>query len=133
MVRGLNRVMVIGSVGRDPEMRYASSGQPVTSFSVATSRSGQEGNDERHTETEWFNVVAWGNLAEVCKQRLHKGQDVYVEGRFQTRSWEDRGGEMCFRTEVVASEMIVLTGHRDRSFPRMKPNAGGGDQAECPS
>jgi single-strand DNA-binding protein len=112
MVRGLNKVMVIGNVGRDPEMRYIPSGKPVTSFSVATSRSWTNSEGERREETEWFNVVAWGNLAEICKQHLRKGQPVYVEGRLQTRSWEDQEGRKRFRTELVASEMILLGGRR---------------------
>ena len=108
MKRGLNKVMIIGSVGRDPEMRYTPSGRPVTSFSVATSRSWTSSEGERHEETEWFNVVAWGNLAEICKSHLAKGQHVYVEGRLQTRGWEDDSGKKHFRTELVANEMIVL-------------------------
>jgi single-strand DNA-binding protein len=112
MVRGLNKVLVIGNVGRDPEMRYIPSGKPVTSFSVATSRSWTNSEGERREETEWFNVVAWGNLAEICKQHLRKGQQVYVEGRLQTRSWEDHEGRKRFRTELVASEMILLGGRR---------------------
>jgi single-strand DNA-binding protein len=112
MVRGLNKVLVIGNVGRDPEMRYIPSGKPVTSFSVATSRTWTNSEGERREETEWFNVVAWGNLAEICKQHLRKGQQVYVEGRLQTRSWEDHEGRKRFRTELVASEMILLGGRR---------------------
>jgi single-strand DNA-binding protein len=112
MSRGLNKVMVIGQVGRDPEMRYMPNGKPVTSFSVATSRSWINSEGERCEETEWFNVVAWGNLAEICKQHLRKGQQVYVEGRLQTRSWEDREGKRFFRTELVANEMIILGDRR---------------------
>lgn len=108
MSRGLNKVMVIGHVGRDPEMRYTPSGKPVTSFSVATSRSWTSSEGERREETEWFNVVAWGNLAEICKQHICKGQQVYVEGRLQTRSWEDHEGKKRYRTELVANEMILL-------------------------
>ena len=108
MGRGLNKVMIIGNVGRDPEMRYTPSGRPVTSFSVATSRTWTSGEGERHEETEWFNVVAWGNLAEICNSHLSKGQQVYVEGRLQTRGWEDDNGKKHFRTELVANEMILL-------------------------
>ncbi len=111
----LNKVMIIGNVGRDPEMRYMPNGRPVTSFSVATTRSWTNAGGERREESEWFNVVAWGNLAEICKQHLHKGQQVYVEGRLQTRSWEDQDGRKCFRTEVVAEEMIVLGNRRATS------------------
>jgi len=112
MSRGLNKVMIIGHLGRDPEMRYTPSGRPVTTFSVATSRSWNTSDGERHTETEWFNVVTWGNLAEICKQYLTKGQQVYVEGRLQTRGWEDETGKKHFRTELVANEMILLGDRR---------------------
>ena len=105
--------MVIGNMGRDPEMRYTPSGKPVTSFSLASSRSWTTPNGERREETEWFNVVAWGGLAEICNQKLFKSQQVYVEGRLQTRSWEDDNGHRHFRTEVVASDMIIL-GPRDK-------------------
>ncbi len=109
-MRGLNKVMIIGYLGRDPEMRYTPSGRPVTTFSVATTRGWTNSNGERREETEWFNVVAWGNLAEICKQRLHKGQQVYIEGRLQTRGWEDADGRKHYRTELVAQEMIILGG-----------------------
>lgn len=113
MSRGLNKVMIIGHLGRDPEMRYTPSGRPVTSFSVATSRSWNTANGERHTETEWFNVVAWGSLAEICKQYLTRGQQVYLEGRLQTRRWEDAEGKRHTSTEIVANEMIMLGDRRD--------------------
>lgn len=108
MGRGLNKVMIIGNVGREPEMRYTPSGRPVTSFSVATSRSWTSSEGERREETEWFNVVAWGTLAEICKTHLTKSQQVYIEGRLQTRGWEDETGKKHFRTELVANEMILL-------------------------
>ncbi len=111
-MRGLNKVMIIGQLGRDPEMRYTPSGRPVTSFSVATTRSWTSGDGDRREETEWFNVVAWGNLAEICKQYLRKGQSVYVEGRLQTRGWDDQEGKKHFRTELVANEMIILSDRR---------------------
>ena len=113
MSRGLNKVMVIGNIGRDPEMRYTPSGKPVTSFSLASSRSWISPDGERREETEWFNIVAWGNLAEICNQKLFKSQQIYVEGRLQTRSWEDDRGQRHFRTEVIANEMIIL-GPRDK-------------------
>ncbi len=123
MARGLNKVMIIGHLGRDPEMRYTPSGRPVTSFSVATSRSWTSAEGERREETEWFNVVAWGNLAEICNQHLRKGQQVYVEGRLQTRGWEDDTGKKHFRTELVANEMIILG---DRRFSSNSSHAGSG-------
>lgn len=113
MSRGLNKVMIIGHLGRDPEMRYTPSGRPVTTFSVATSRNWNTADGERHTETEWFNVVAWGNLAEICKQYLTKGQQVYIEGRLQSRQWEDSDGNKHTSTEIVSNEMIMLGERRD--------------------
>ncbi len=112
MGRGLNKVIIIGNVGREPEMRYTPSGRPVTSFSVATTRTWVSAEGERREETEWFNVVAWGNLAEICKAHLTKNQQVYVEGRLQTRGWEDETGKKHFRTELVANEMILLGDRR---------------------
>ncbi len=108
MTRGLNKVMIIGALGADPEMRYTPSGKPVTSFSVAVNRGWRTSEGERREATEWFNVVSWGNLAEICNQHLRKGSHVYIEGRLQTRSWEDAEGVRHFRTELVANEMIML-------------------------
>ncbi|HLF27978.1 MAG TPA: single-stranded DNA-binding protein [Anaerolineae bacterium] len=116
MTRGLNKVMIIGQLGRDPEMRYTPSGRPVTSFSLAASRSWTTSEGDRREETEWFNVVTWGSLAEICKQHLHKGQTVYVEGRLQTRGWEDQEGKKHYRTEIVASEMIMLGDRRGEAL-----------------
>lgn len=113
MSRGLNKVMIIGRLGRDPEMRYTPSGRPVTTFTVATSRAWSTSEGERRVETEWFNVVAWGNLAEICKQYLNKGQQVYVEGRLQSRTWDDSEGNKHTSVEIVASEMIMLSERRE--------------------
>jgi len=113
MSRGLNKVMLIGRLGRDPEMRYTPSGRPVTSFSLATSRTWNTSEGERRTETEWFNIVAWGSLAEICKNFLNKGQQVYIEGRLQTRHWDDAEGNKHSAIEVVANEMILLGERRD--------------------
>ncbi|MCH7589089.1 MAG: single-stranded DNA-binding protein [Chloroflexi bacterium] len=113
MSRGLNKVMIIGHLGRGPEMRYTPSGRPVTTFSVATGRSWHSADGERHEETEWFHVVAWGSLAEICNQHLHKGQQVYIEGRLHTRKWDDADGHRHFATELVAREMIMLESARD--------------------
>jgi single-strand DNA-binding protein len=113
MSRSLNKVMIIGYLGRDPEMRYTSSGKPVTTFSVAANRSWSSASGERHEETEWFTVVTWGNLAEICKQHLNKGSQVYVEGRLQTRRWEDADGKKHAAVEIVAGEMIQLGEKRE--------------------
>ena len=108
MSRGLNKVMIIGHLGRDPEMRYTPSGKPVTTFNVATNRSWNTSDGGRRTETEWFNIVTWSNLAEICNQYLVKGQQVYIEGRLQTRHWEDDEGNRHSSVEIVANEMIML-------------------------
>jgi len=113
MARSLNKVMIIGHVGRDPEMRYTQTGKPVTSFGVATSRTWVGSDGERREETEWFTVIAWGSLAEICKQYLTKGQQVYVEGRLQTRRWDDSEGKKHAALEIVASEMIMLGERRE--------------------
>jgi single-strand DNA-binding protein len=123
-MRGLNKVMIIGHLGRDPEMRYTPSGRPVTSFSVATSRSWTTAEGERRTETEWFNIVAWASLAEICNQYLKKGHLVYIEGRLQTRRWEDEGGNKRTATEVVAREMIMLNEKRDKADGEAEVDAG---------
>ena len=114
MSRGLNKVMIIGNLGQDPEMRYTPSGKPLTKFRVATNRSWTSADGEKQTDTEWFNVVAWGKLAEICNQYLTKGQRVYVEGRLHTRHWTDEEGNYRSATEVVANEMIMLDGSDDR-------------------
>jgi single-strand DNA-binding protein len=107
-MRGLNKVMIIGQLGRDPEMRYTPSGKPVTSFAVETRRTWVTPEGERREDSEWFNVVSWGSLAEICKQHLVRGQQVYIEGRLQTRGWEDADGKRHYRTEIVANEMVLL-------------------------
>lgn len=113
MSRGLNKVMIIGRLGRDPEMRYTPSGRPVTTFSVATSRNWTTSDGEKHVETEWFNIVAWGNLAEICNNFLTKGQQVYIEGRLQTRYWDDPEGNKHVSVEIIANEMIMLGDRRE--------------------
>jgi len=117
MAGSLNKVMIIGNVGRDPEMRYLQNGTPVTSFSVAAGRTWTTPEGERREETEWFNVVAWNKLAETCNQLITKGRKVYIEGRLRTHSWEGQDGQKRYRTEVVASSMILLD-----SRPRVAAN-----------
>lgn len=107
-MRGLNKVQIIGNLGRDPEMRYTPNGKPVASFTVAVSRAWVKPEGERVEKTEWFNVIAWERLAEICRQYLAKGSPVYVEGRLETRSWQGEDGQKHFRTEIVANEVIIL-------------------------
>ena len=122
MTRGLNKVLIIGRVGRDPEMRYTPSGRPVTTFSVGTSRSWNTSDGEKRTETEWFNVVAWSNLAEICKQHISKDRLVYIEGRLQTRHLEDQEGNKHSATEIVANEMILLEDRREGNTSEYEDN-----------
>ncbi len=107
MPDGLNKVMLIGNLGKDPEMRYTANGNAVTNFTMAVTRSysGQEG---RREETEWFTIVTWNKLAELLGQHLQKGRKVYVEGRLTTRSWDGPDGQKRYRTEVVADQVLFL-------------------------
>lgn len=118
---GLNKVMIIGNLGKDPEMRYTANGSAVTNFSVASSRNYTGPDGERKEETEWFDVVTWNKLAETCSQYLGKGRRVYVEGRLQTRSWEGQDGQRRYRTEVIANTVLFL----DRGQAAPMPEDGG--------
>jgi len=104
----LNKVMIIGNVGSEPEMRFTPNGNPVTSFRVATNWMYTTAEGERRQETEWFTVVAWNRLAEQCNQFLTKGRLVYAEGRLRTHTWESQDGQKRSRTEVVANRVIFL-------------------------
>ena len=107
MAKGLNKVMLIGRLGADPEIRYTADGTPVANFSLATDYPVKKG-DQWETETEWHKVVAWRKLAEICDEYLGKGKLVYVEGSLRTRSWEDRDGNKRWTTEVIARDMQML-------------------------
>lgn len=116
----LNKVMLIGNVGRDPEVRSTQSGQPVASFSMATSRKWKDKGGERQEQTEWHNIVVWGRTAELVGQYVTKGRQIYVEGRLQTNSWEDRNtGEKKYRTEIICDTFQLLG----------KSSQGGGDDS----
>ena len=104
----INKVILIGNLGKDPELRYTASGTAVASFSLATSERFKNRNGEQQERTEWHNIVAWGNLAEICGKYLAKGRQVYIEGRIQTRSYDDRDGNKRYITEIVANEMKML-------------------------
>jgi len=109
MGRGsVNKAIVLGNLGQDPDVRSTSSGQMVANLSVATNRVWNDRNGQRQEETEWHRIVAFGKLAEIIEQYLKKGDQVYFEGRLQTRSWEDKSGEKRYTTEIVAQEMQML-------------------------
>ena len=106
---GVNKVILVGNLGRDPEIRYTQSGQAVCNFTLATTESyTPKGSDKREDKTEWHRIVAWGRLAEICGEYLAKGKQIYVEGRLQTRDWEDRDGNKRYTTEIVAANMQML-------------------------
>ena len=113
MTKGLNKVMLIGRLGQDPEMRYTPSGRPLTKLQLAVNRSWTASDGKKKTETEWFNIVAWGKLAEICNQYLTKGQQVYIEGRIHTRRWKDDDGTQHASVEINAQEMIMLDGRQE--------------------
>lgn len=115
----LNKVMLIGNITRDPELRSTPSGQSVASFGLATNRVWKDQNSgERKSSAEFHNIVAWGKLAEICGQYLRKGSKVYVEGRLQTRSWQGQDGNKRYSTEVVMENMIMLDRKPQGNFPQ---------------
>jgi single-strand DNA-binding protein len=108
MTPSLNKVMLIGHLGKDPELRYTGTGRAVATFSLATNESWKDQEGNAQERTEWHKIVAWGKLAEICGEWLKKGKQVYVEGRIQTRNYEDKEGIKRYITEVVVSDMLML-------------------------
>ncbi|MBM3299473.1 MAG: single-stranded DNA-binding protein [Deltaproteobacteria bacterium] len=108
--RSLNKVMLLGNLGRDPELRYTASGKAVATFTLATSFTWRDQDGSDQEKTEWHRVVAWGKLGEICGEYLSKGQKVYIEGRIQSREWEDQDGNRRITVEIIASDMIMLGG-----------------------
>jgi len=105
---GVNKVILIGHLGGDPTVRFTQGGTAVANFNIATTERFNNRNGEREERTEWHRVVAWGKLAEICQQYLKKGKQVYIEGRLQTRQWEDQQGQKKYTTEIVANNMQML-------------------------
>ena len=108
MSRGLNKVMLIGRLGKAPEMRFTPNGTSVANFSLACDRSWKDSDGKKQTLTEWFNIVAWADLAEIAKAHLTKGSLVYVEGRLQSRTWQDKQGQQHRSFEIVARDLLML-------------------------
>jgi single-strand DNA-binding protein len=150
MARGLNKVMLIGHLGNDPERRETASGQSVVNFTLATSEGFKDSTGNFQERTEWHRIVAWGKLADICSQYLKKGRQVYLEGRLQTRSWDDsKTGEKKYATEIVCSDMQMLGSNRDSgsgmgdsSYPQQerqsysrpsRPEPSSGNYGERPS
>ncbi len=124
--RGVNKVILIGNLGSDPELRQTPSGTSVATFTLATNETWNDKEGQKQERTEWHRIVAWGRLAEICGQYLHKGRQVYIEGRLTTRSWEDKQGAQRKTTEVVAQNMQML-GSRGSD-----QGGGSGGQEETP-
>jgi len=108
MARGVNKVILVGNLGADPEMKYTPSGTPICTFRLATSETFKDRDGNQQERTEWHRVVAWSKLAEICGQYLAKGRQVYVEGSIRTRSWDDQDGNKRFMTEIVARDVQFL-------------------------
>jgi single-strand DNA-binding protein len=126
MAAGVNKAILVGHLGADPELRNTASGTAVCEFRVATSESWKDKNGQRQERTEWHRVVVWGKTAEICSKYLAKGRQVYIEGRIQTRSWEDKEGQKRYTTEIVANEVQFLSSGREGG------GGGGGRRDEGP-
>ena len=128
MSRSLNKVFLIGNVGKDPNVRYTAKGDPVATFPLATSEVWRDKDGQIQERTDWHNLVAWRKLAEIIQELVHKGSRVFVEGRIQTRSFEDRSGERRYITEVVAENLLLLgprsSGHGEDGLADRHPIAG---------
>ena len=130
MARGLNKIMLIGNLGRDPEMKYTQQGTPITTFSMAVTRTRKGQDGQTIDETEWFRIVAWERLAETCNEYLRKGSKVYIEGRLQTREYQTQDGQQRQSIEVVANEMLILDS-RQQGGPA--GSGGYGEERQQPS
>ena len=139
MARGINKVILVGNLGKDPETRYMPSGKAVTNFSIATSESWKDKQTgEQKEQTEWHNIVMYDRLAEIAAEYLRKGSQVYVEGRLRTRKWQDKEGRDRYTTEIIANEMQMLGGRggagggmgtESRAEPRPAPSTERGSAA----
>lgn len=124
----INKVMLIGRLGKDPEMRYTPSGAAVASFSMATSETWRDKDGVKQEDTQWHNCVAWGKLGEICGEYLHKGSLVYIEGKLKTESWE-KGGEKHYATKIVITSLQMLDGKKQEGG-KQAPDQGGGSIPE---
>ncbi|MEL6615717.1 MAG: single-stranded DNA-binding protein [Bacteroidota bacterium] len=131
MARGINKVILVGNLGSDPELRYTGSGTAVCNFSLATSESYKDRDGNQVENTEWHRIVAWARLAEICGEYLKKGRQVYIEGQLQTRQWEDKDGNTRYTTEIKAREMQML-GSRDDNGGGGNYGGGGGGYDQRP-
>ena len=132
MAKSLNKVMLIGNLGGDPELRYTSSGVAVANFNMATSMKWTDPDGNAQEKTEWHTIVVWRKLAEICGEYLKKGRRVYIEGRLQTRSWDDKNGVKHWKTEIIADDMIMLDGRGEAAAEPTAPaeQSGGAEKEE---
>lgn len=132
----INKAIIVGNLGADPEIRYTQSGSAVATFNVATTERWRDQEGQSQESTEWHRIVAWRKLAEICGEYLHKGSKVYIEGKIQTRKWQDQNGNDRWTTEIVAREMKMLDrresgggsqggGLQDQAYPEPSPGYGG--------
>lgn len=129
---GVNKVILVGRLGADPEIRYTPSGAAVANFTLATSENWKDKDGQKQEKTEWHKIVVFSKLAEICGEYLNKGKQIYIEGRIQTRSWEDRDGNKKYTTEIVANQMQMLgsPGQKQQSAPSSAPRAGENEPPE---
>lgn len=128
----VNKVILVGRLGKDPELRYTPSGTAVVTFSMATTENYKDRDGNRQEKTEWHNIVAWRQLAEICGKFLHKGKQVYIEGKIQSRSYDDRDGNKRYITEIVADQMQML-GSKDDGQQGGGGYSGEQDRGTAPS
>jgi single-strand DNA-binding protein len=123
---GVNKVILVGNLGKDPEVRYLENGAAVANFPIATSESYKDKNGNRVDQTEWHNIVLWRGLAEVAEKYLKKGNQVYIEGKIRTRSWDDKDGNKRYTTEIVGDQMTMLGGRvnegQDNGYAQSQPS-----------
>ena len=124
MAKSVNKVILVGHLGKDPELSYIPSGQSVAKFTMATNRSYKDKSGELKEETEWHNIVAWGKLGEICAQYLAKGRQAYLEGHIRSRNWEDKQGNKRTTTEIVADNVVLLGGRGEASGEVAGPRSG---------
>lgn len=129
-MRTINKVILVGNVTRDPEIKTTTNGQPIATFGIATNRTWVTANHEKKSSAEFHNIVVWGKLAEICHSFLRKGKLVYIEGYLKTRSWDNENGIRSFRTEIVANDMIILSGRDGQEDGSLPVNEGNLDHME---
>ncbi|WP_319406768.1 single-stranded DNA-binding protein [uncultured Desulfosarcina sp.] len=135
MAGGINKVILVGNLGQDPEIRYTADGRPIANFSIATSESWKDKNSgEKREKTEWHRVVVFGKLAEICGEYLSKGRQVYIEGKLQTRKWQGQDGQDRYTTEIVVDQrgIMQMLGTREGGGGGPRPAAGGGSGGGYP-